>query len=61
MQQHFDSTAKAGTATGTLFTLIANIHSDDLVRTAILAGIGAIVSFIVSLLLKRLAKWWQGL
>ncbi len=42
----------AGTMSGTLLTLFANIHSEDLVKTAVLALIGAIVSFVVSLGLR---------
>ena len=59
MQPQFDSTTKAGTATGTLFTVLAQIHSDDLLRTAVLASLGAVVSFTVTLLLKALRRWWQ--
>jgi hypothetical protein len=46
----------AGTAGGTLLTLFANIHSEDIVKTAILATIGATVSFTISLFLKWIAK-----
>lgn len=56
MQQYFDNTTKAGTAGGTLLTIIANINSEDLIKTAILAAIGAIVSYTVTLLLKLLIK-----
>lgn len=56
MKQVFDSTTKTGTAGGTLLTIFANISSDDLLKTAILAGVGAIVSFSVTLFLKLLIK-----
>lgn len=46
----------AGTIGGTLFCLIANLHLDDLMKTAILAAVGAVVSFCVSLLLKQVIK-----
>jgi hypothetical protein len=46
----------AGTVGGTLLTIIANIHSEDIVKTALLACIGAIVSFSISLGMKWIAK-----
>jgi len=52
----FDSTMKRGTAGGTLLTILANISSDDIVKTIILAAVGAVVSFGVTLLLKLLVK-----
>jgi len=51
----FDKTTKAGTAAGTLLTIFG-ISSEDLVKTAILAAVGAVVSFGVTLLCKRLIK-----
>jgi mannitol-specific phosphotransferase system IIBC component len=56
MNQVFDNTTKAGTASGTLLSIFANINSGDVVKTAILAAIGAVVSFSVTLLLKLLVK-----
>lgn len=52
----FDKTTKAGTASGTLLSIFANINSEDLLKTAVLAAVGAAVSFIVTLFLKLLAK-----
>ncbi len=52
----FDKTTKAGTAGGTLLSIFANINSEDLIKTAMLAAVGAVVSFAVTLLLKLLAK-----
>jgi hypothetical protein len=52
----FDNTTKAGTAGGTLLSIFANINSGDVLKTAILAAIGAVVSFSVTLLLKLLIK-----
>jgi mannitol-specific phosphotransferase system IIBC component len=51
-----DSGVKSGTAGGTLLTLWINIQQEDLLKTALLAAIGAAVSFSVSLLLKWLVK-----
>ena len=56
MQHLFDNTTKAGTASGTLLTIFANMHSEDLVKTAMLAAVGAFVSFSVTILLKAIIK-----
>lgn len=56
MNQVFDTSTKAGTATGTLLTIAFNIRSEDLIKTAILAGVGAVVSFGVTMFLKFLFK-----
>jgi mannitol-specific phosphotransferase system IIBC component len=45
-----------GTAGGTFLSIVPNIHSEDIAKTIILAAVGAIVSFIISLLLKSLQK-----
>ena len=45
-----------GTASGTLLSIIPTIASEDVLRTIVLAIIGAIVSFAVSLALKWLTK-----
>lgn len=55
-QQYFDSSTKAGTIGGTLLTILANINSADLLKTGILAALGAMISFSVTLLLKFLIK-----
>ena len=55
-QPYFDNTTKAGTATGTLLIIFANINSADLVKTAVLAAVGAIVSFSATLLLKVIIR-----
>ncbi len=54
----FDNTLslKVGTAGGTLLSMVPNITSVDIFRTIILACVGAIVSFFVTLLLKWLTK-----
>ena len=53
---YFDNTTKAGTVSGTLLTIFANINSDDLDKTALLAAVGALVSFSVTIALKALAR-----
>lgn len=45
-----------GTAGGTFLSIVPNINSEDIARTVILASVGAIVSFMISLLLKSLQK-----
>ncbi len=55
MQAQSNSTL-AGTAGGTFLSIVPNILSEDVVKTVILATIGAIVSFAISLLLKWLTK-----
>ena len=45
-----------GTVSGTVLTVAVNVGSSDIIKTVILAGLGAVVSFSVSLLLKWLVK-----
>lgn len=45
-----------GTVGGTLLSVMANLGSSDVVKTMVLASIGATVSFMVSLFLKCLFK-----
>ncbi len=46
---------KTGTLAGTCTVIIANITTADLVKTAVLAAVGAVISCAVSLLVKWLA------
>jgi Na+-translocating ferredoxin:NAD+ oxidoreductase RnfA subunit len=48
----FNSHTSLGTAGGILTIFLVNISSGDVMRTAILAAIGAIVSYSISHLLK---------
>jgi mannitol-specific phosphotransferase system IIBC component len=43
----------AGTAGGTLTVLLANISSGDILKTAVQAVLGAVLSFAVSWLLNK--------
>jgi len=45
-----------GTVGGTFLSVLPNLHSEDLFKTVVLASIGAVVSFIVSMVLKYLIK-----
>lgn len=58
-QQYFDNNAKAGTFGGTLLTIMANINSADLLKTAILAAVGAIVSFTATMFLKYMISLFK--
>ncbi len=51
-----NNTLQVGTASGTLLSIIPSIASEDIIKTIILAVTGAIVSFMVSLLLKWFTK-----
>lgn len=50
------SYTKHGTVGGTLLIIVVNINSADVIRTTVLAAIGATVSFLVSMLLKWIIK-----
>jgi len=56
MPYYFDNTTKAGTIGGTFLSIFFNIDSEDLVKTGVLAAIGAVISFSVTLFLKFLIK-----
>jgi len=45
-----------GTTGGTLLSTLAQLGLHDVFKTAILAAIGAVVSFAVTLLLQRWSK-----
>lgn len=45
-----------GTASGTFLSLLPNLHSHDIFKTIVLASIGAIVSFVISYILKIFIK-----
>lgn len=54
--QHIGNGTILGTVSGTALTVLANIGSPDIIKTVVLAAIGAVVSFSVSLLLKWLVQ-----
>ncbi|WP_165784677.1 hypothetical protein [Solitalea longa] len=47
---------KAGTAGGTLLTVLLQLQAIDFVKTALFAAVGAAVSFGVTLFLKWVIK-----
>ena len=48
---------RTGTAAGTLLSILPNLFSEDILKTIVLAALGATVSFVVSLLLKWIIKF----
>ena len=55
MSSHTNSTV-VGTAGGTFLSIVPNLNSDDLIKTVVLATVGAVVSFSISVLLKYFCK-----
>jgi len=47
-----DNSTRAGTAGGTFLAFIANLGTDDILKTMVLTMIGAVVSFEVSIVLQ---------
>ncbi|WP_417978049.1 hypothetical protein [Flavobacterium sp. ZB4P13] len=45
-----------GTAGGTFLSVVPNLASEDVLKTVLLAAIGAIVSFGISMALKFILK-----
>jgi mannitol-specific phosphotransferase system IIBC component len=54
--QNIENGTIMGTVCGTVLTVLVNIGSSDIIKTVVLAALGAVVSFSVSLLLKWLVK-----
>ena len=50
------SNQSVGTVGGTLLAIVGVVDPSDMLKTAVLAAIGAVVSFLVSTILKRLFK-----
>jgi hypothetical protein len=42
-----------GTVSGTVLTVAMNIDSSDILKTVVLAALGAVVSFVVTVALKK--------
>ena len=53
---HHDHSTAIGTTTGTALSVFATLDSQDFTKTVVLACVGAIVSFSVSLFLKWIWK-----
>ena len=48
-----------GTASGTFLSVLPNLDSEDVLKTVLLAAIGAIVSFGISMVLKFVIKRYK--
>lgn len=46
-----------GTASGTLLSVLPNIHSEDYAKTIVLAIVGAATGAIASFTVTRILKW----
>lgn len=55
MMKASNFTLSIGTGGGTLLSVVAQLGMHDMAKTAVLAAIGAVVSFAVSWMLQR----WQ--
>lgn len=54
------SSTRAGTAGGTLLCLLLQVQASEVLKTMLLAGTGAAVSYLVSFALQRvLKKRWK--
>ena len=54
--QHIENGTILGTVCGTVLTVLVNIGSSEIIKTVVLAALGAVVGFSVSLLMKWLVK-----
>jgi hypothetical protein len=52
MLPHHDHSTAIGTTTGTALSVFATVDPQDYIKTIVLACVGAIVSFTVTLVLK---------
>jgi hypothetical protein len=50
------TSTKAGTIGGTFLVLLLHITSEEILKTALLAAMGAVVSFGVSFLMNKIVK-----
>ena len=55
-ETNHDGQVYAGTCGGMFVSIFSNVFVEDLVRTMILAVVGTVVSFGISLVLKKLVK-----
>jgi galactitol-specific phosphotransferase system IIC component len=59
MEHSDDNTTLIGTISGTILSIIATFDLQDIVKTIILAAVGAAVSFLVSRGLKWVWEKWS--
>lgn len=55
-----DNSTISGTLTGTAFVLLLQLSGTEVAKTVVLAILGAVVSFLVSRLLKKLQDFWNS-
>ncbi|HEY3405368.1 MAG TPA: hypothetical protein VGK59_18410 [Ohtaekwangia sp.] len=60
MQIQSHSGTAAGTVGGTLLSVITTIQGEDMLRTAVMALIGAVVSFTASLFMRWISRKITG-
>jgi len=59
MEYTNDSTTVIGTVSGTILSAVAMFDAGDIIKTIIMATIGAVVSFLVSRGLKWIWGKWR--
>lgn len=56
MEMESSNSTLFGTAGGTFLSIVPNLHSEDVLKTVVLAAVGALVSFVLSMTLKFFVK-----
>lgn len=59
MEHTNDNTTLIGTLSGTILSVVAMFDAGDIIKTIIMATIGAVVSFLVSRGLKWIWEKWR--
>ena len=57
---HISTSTKTGTFVGAVLNVAWHINQEDLMTTTVLASVGAVVSFTVSLLLKLIVDYLRN-
>lgn len=57
---HISTSTKAGTFVGAVLNVVWHISNEDLMTTTVLASVGAVVSFTVSLVLKLIVDYLRN-
>lgn len=59
MEQTNDNTTFIGTLSGTILSVFATFDLQDIMKTVVLAAVGAVVSFLVTKGLKWMWRKWK--
>lgn len=59
MEHTDDNTTIIGTVSGTILSVVAMFDAGDIIKTVMMATIGAVVSFLVSRGLKWIWERWR--